>query len=176
VDKYAKKYDYVYGRDYVNLGFQVAFAQTVKGMVQDIKGTVKEDWKGTPLTNIPVLKNVKSIKDVSGIIDITPVASLDTWLGLATRVYDTPLVYVPTAVMAPEGYPYKDSKQIKGILMGVKGAGDYEYLMGVKEEGTQISTILSMVYGLIILLIIFGNIGYHGARISAQNAQKHGSE
>jgi len=42
--------------------------------------------------------------------------------------------------------------------------------MGVKLEGTQVSTALSLVYALIIFLVILGNIGYHGSRLAAKNA------
>ncbi|MDR3708239.1 MAG: hypothetical protein P4L33_08055 [Capsulimonadaceae bacterium] len=163
----AQKYGYVYGRDYINFGYQVAPAQTLKGIVTNMKGTLKTDWHSKPLETFPVMANVNSIKDVAAVIDITPVSSLDAWLGLVVQKYHTPFIYVPTAVMAPEGYPYRDSGQVAGIVIGVKGAGDYETLLGVKMQGTQVSTALSMVYALIILLVIVGNIGYHGARRAA---------
>ena len=169
-DALAKKNGYVYGRDYINFGFQVAYTQTLKGIVRDIKGTLKTDWTGKPLSGFSIMANVNSIKDVGAIAEITPSSTLDSWLGLVTQIYHTPLIYVPTAVMAPEGYPFRDSGQIAGIVIGVKGAGDYENLMGVKLEGTQVSTALSLVYALIIFLVILGNIGYHGSRLAAKNA------
>lgn len=171
-DPLAKKYGYVYGRDFVNFGFQVAYVQTLKGIVNDIKGTIKVDWNGKPLSQFPVLAHVNSIKDIGAVVEITPASSLDSWLGLVTQIYHTPLIYVPTAVMAPEGYPFRDSGQVAGILVGVKGAGDYEKLMGVKMEGTQVSTALSMVYALIIILVVVGNIGYHGGRLADKNAAR----
>jgi hypothetical protein len=170
IDKLAPQYGYVYGKDYVNCGYQLAMPQTLKGIVKDFKGTLRTDWQGKPLDKYPVLSSVKSMKDIGAIVEITPIGSLDYWLGLVTQVYHTPIVFAPTAVMAPEGYPYSDSNQLQGILIGVKGAGDYEQLIGVKREGTQVSTVLSMVYGLIIVLIVIGNIGYHGARIAAKRA------
>ena len=166
-DSLAPQYGYVYGRDYVNFGYQVAPAQTFKGIVSNLKGTLKSDWKDQPLDKMPVLAKVNSVKDIGAIVDITPVSSLEYLLGLVVQKYHTPLIYVPTAVMAPEGYPYRDSGQVAGIVVGVKGAGDYESLLHVKGQGTQICTALSLVYALIIVLVIVGNIGYHGARRAA---------
>ena len=57
-------------------------------------------------------------------------------------------------------FPFLDSHQIEGLLAGVKGAGDYEELMGMKGGGTRVATALSLVYALIITLIVVGNIGY----------------
>jgi hypothetical protein len=74
--------------------------------------------------------------------------------------------------MAPEAFPYLDSHQISGMAIGIKGAGDYEKLLGMKSTGTQISSAMSLVYALIILLIVVGNIGYWADRaVKAQQAK-----
>jgi hypothetical protein len=170
VKEIAPKYNYVYGVNYVDFGYKSpgAYAAILKGMVQDIPGTLKEDYKNQSLSSFPVMKGIHDIHNVSIIIEITPSSTLDQMLQLVQGVNHTPLVFVPTAVMAPESYPYLDSHQISGIVTGIKGAGDYEQLLGLSDFGTQASTALSMVYALIILLIILGNVGYHMAR-SAQN-------
>jgi len=161
-DKLAPQYGYEYGRDYINFGYRpnAVFQQTVKGMVQDVPGTIKKDAKNQPVASYSIMKGIKSAKDIGAVIDITPVSSVGVWIGLFQGANNTPLFYAPTAVMAPEGYPYLDSGQISGILTGVKGAGDYEQLLGTKSFGTQATSALSFVYALIILLVIFGNIGY----------------
>jgi len=171
-DKLAQKYNYKYGQDYVNWGYKVAYPQTLIGMVQDIPGTLKEDANGTPMAKLPVMNGVHTFKDISVVAEITPVSSLDLWLGMVQGVDHTPIVYLPTAVMAPEAFPYLDSHQISGMAIGIKGAGDYEKLLGMKSTGTQISSAMSLVYALIILLIVVGNIGYWADRaVKAQQAK-----
>jgi len=61
-DALARKNNYVYGRDYINFGYQVAYTQTLKGIVRDIKGTLKTDWTGKPLAGFAIMANVNSIK------------------------------------------------------------------------------------------------------------------
>lgn len=173
VQPLAKKYGYVYGRDYVNWGFKppAVTAVTLKGLVKDIPGTIKTDANGTPLSQIPVMKGIKTRADVAAVVDITPVASADAWLGLFEQNNNPPFLFAPTAVMAPTYYPYLDSKQIAGMLTGIKGAGDYETLLNTHSFGTQAAGALSMVYALIILLIILGNLGFYMARAARRRAQ-----
>ncbi len=174
VQPLAKKYGYVYGRDYVNWGFKPGsvYAVTIKGLVKDIPGTIKTDVNGTPLSQIPVMKTIKTRADVAAVVDITPVASTDAWLGLFEQNNTPPYLLAPTAVGAPTYYPYLDSKQIAGMLTGIKGAGDYESLLGTSSFGTRAAGALSVVYALIILLIILGNLGYYMARAARRRAQR----
>ena len=169
----AAKYGYVYGRDYVNWGYRpfAVFTQTLKGLVNNIPGTIKKDWKGKPIADFPVMQGIKDIQDVKGIVEITPSGTLDTWIGLVQGVNKTPVLYAPTAVMAPDSYSYLDSGQISGLLTGVKGAGDYEKLTGVTSFGTKAAGALSLVYALIILLIIIGNIGYFQQKAAEKRGQ-----
>ncbi len=162
----APRFGYVYGTDWVNWGFKPSgvFPQTLKALVNDIPGAIKTDYKGRPITSFPVMQGKKTIKDVGAIIEITPSNSVAGWIGLVQGVNKTPLLYSPTAVMAPDAYPYLDSGQIAGMLTGVKGAGDYEKLTGTKSFGTQATGALSLVYALLIGLIILGNIGYFAGR------------
>ncbi|BDI32400.1 hypothetical protein CCAX7_44510 [Capsulimonas corticalis] len=173
-DKVSLKYHYQYGVDYINWGYRPnsVFPQVLKGLVTNIPGTIKKDMHDRDVTKFPVMKDIKSIKDVKAIIDITPVSSLETWLGLVQGANNTPMLYAPTAVMAPDSYPYLDSHQVSGLLTGVKGAGDYEGLTGVKAFATRGAGALSLVYALIIFLVILGNIGYQQGRIHARRTQE----
>ncbi|MGI4792091.1 MAG: hypothetical protein ACRYFS_24985 [Janthinobacterium lividum] len=166
----AKKYSYVYGRDYINWGYRPAsvFVPTVKSLVVDIPGTIKKDYKGTPVTDFPVMKGIKSRADVGAVVEVTPTASADVWLGLFEQNNTPPFLFAPTAVMAPTYYPYIDTGQIAGMLTGIKGAGDYEGLLKTHSFGTRAAGTLSLVYGLIILLIIIGNVGFYASRAASR--------
>lgn len=168
----AKQYGYVYGRDYINWGYrpQTVFVPTLKGLVVDIPGTIKKDYKGAPLDQFPVMKGIKTRADVGAVVEVTPTASADTWLGLFEQNNTPPFLFAPTAVMAPTYYPYIDTGQISGMLTGIKGAGDYEKLLGTHSFGTRAAGALSLAYALIILLIVIGNVGYYASRSAAKKA------
>ena len=94
----------------------------------------------------------------------TPSGTLDYWIAYVYGSYRTPLIYCPTAVMAPEGYNPLDAGQIKGMLTGMKGAAEYESLLGRQDFATRAAGALSTSHLLIIVLIIAGNIGYISSR------------
>jgi hypothetical protein len=168
----AVKYHYTYGVDYVNWGYRPfnSFEATLMGLVNNIPGTIKKDSRGANVASLPVMHNVRNIKDVSAIVEITPSGTVASWIGLVAGANHTPILYAPTAIMAPSAYPYLDSGQIAGLLTGVKGAGDYEKLTGAKSFGTRATGALSFVYGLIIVLVILGNLGYHLGRAAERRA------
>ena len=173
VEPLAKQYGYVYGRDYVNWGFKppVAFIPTIKGLVTDIPATIKKDYKGTPIAQLPLMQGIKTRDDVGAVVEISPVTSAENWIGLFEQNERPPFLFAPTAVMAPTYYPYLDSGQMAGMLTGIKGAGDYEGLLGTHSFGSRAAGALSLVYALIILLIILGNVGYYAARAAERRAQ-----
>lgn len=180
VEPLAQKYGYVYGRDYVNWGYKPisSFVPTLKGLVTDIPGTIKKDYKGTPLAQIAVMKGIKTRGDVGAVVEITPSATAETWLGLFEQNNTPPFLFAPTAVMAPTYYPYLDTGQMAGMLTGIKGAGDYEgllihaNLLDKPSFGTRAAGALSLVYTLIILLVILGNVGYYASRAAQRRGEQ----
>ena len=74
--------------------------------------------------------------------------------------------------MAPTYYPYLDSGQISGMLTGIKGAGDYEGLIGIRRASAPARRgALSLVYFLIVVLIVLGNLGYYAGRTARRRAE-----
>lgn len=180
VEPLAKRYGYVYGRDYVNWGFRppASYVPTIKGLVTDIPGTIKKDYKGTPITQFPVMKGIKTRDDIGALVEVTPAATAESWLGLFEQNNNPPFLFAPTAVMAPTYYPYLDTKQMAGMLTGIKGAGDYEgllinaKLLDRPSFGTGAAGALSFVYALIILLIVLGNVGYYAGRAAQRRLDR----
>lgn len=180
VEPLAKKFGYVYGRDYVSWGYRppASYVATIKGLVTDIPGTIKKDYKGTPITQFEVMKGIKTRDDISALVEITPSATAENWLGLFEQNNKPAFLFAPTAVMAPTYYPYLDTGQMAGMLTGIKGAGDYEGLL-IKAKlldkpsfGSGAAGALSLVYALIILLIVLGNIGYYAGRTARLKGER----
>jgi hypothetical protein len=177
VNALAPKYGYVEGRDYVNFGYRpgAVFPQTVQAMATDIPGALKKDRHGKPLVGMPAMKGISSIQSLGAVVEVTPAATAETWMGLGglrQGPKPVPFLLATTAVGAPTYYPYLDSGQIAGMLTGVKGAGDYEFLLGTSTFGTRATSALSLVYALIIGLIALGNIGYFAGRAAERRASQ----
>lgn len=163
VDKLAKDYDYQYGRDYVNFGYRPAGAAValLKTAVNDLPGAMGKDSKGTPIADIPCMKGVKSVNEVSLIVEVAAAATIDVWVQFFQRAGKKPVptIYCPTSVMATEAIPMLETGQLQGMLIGLKGASEYEGLLEKEGFASAASSSLSLSHLLIILLIILGNVG-----------------
>lgn len=151
-----------YGEDWVQWGYR-PFSNMpliLQGLARDIPNTMVNDMNGTPLSEIPMMKNIKDIKDIGLVEEITSSGTAQYWIAYIYGPYRTPIVYAPTSVMAPSAFNYLDAKQIKGMLLGMKGAAEYEKLINHEARATSGAGSLSSSHLLIIFMIILGNIGY----------------
>ncbi|MHB0913368.1 MAG: hypothetical protein ACYC2Y_07975 [Armatimonadota bacterium] len=159
----AKEMGKEYGKDWVDLGFRPpsSVQVVIQGMTRDLPKALTSDRYGTPLAKIPMMRGIRNKDDVGLVAEITPSATLGLWIAFFKG---PPIVYAPTAVMAPEAYNFLDAEQISGMLPGMQGAAVYEQLLNAKGFATKGTGALSASHVLIILLIIIGNIGYLSSR------------
>lgn len=162
-DRISPQYGYQYGRDYCNWGYRPAAAiETIlKAMVRDVPGAIIADYKNTPLASLPVMQNIKTVDDIGIIVEVASANTLTPWLQYFQRTGKEPIatLFCPTPVMAPEAFPYLKSGQLQGMLVGLKGAIEYEGLIGEPGFATRASASLSYAHLLIISLIVLGNVG-----------------
>ena len=167
-DKLQPEFKYVYGEDFVDLGFRPADAiePLLKTAVDDFPAAFVKDVKGTALAQLPMMANIKTVNDVGLIIEITPSETLPPWLQFFQRAGEKPIptLYGPTAVMGPEKYPLLKSGQLQGMMLGLRGASEYETLLGIEGFGHRGGASLSLSHLLIIGLIALGNAGMWAER------------
>jgi len=168
----AKKYGAKYGENWLNVGFITGDMAFLLRMAKNFQEAFKEDSiHHKPLASYPVARKVKNIDDIGLIIDVTGSERYAYWIIIQTT-YKVPLAVACTAVTTPDLYPFLDSKQLIGVLSGLKGATEYERLIrGSHREITlQMMMSQSMAHLLIIILIILGNIGLLLERRLGRNA------
>ncbi len=148
------------GVDWVNLGFKTGGAVLVTQMGEDIKRAYPADARGNSTQNLPVMAGVHNYDDIGLIIDLASSAAPGTWIVYAHDPYDIKLAAGVTGVMAADYYPFLQTGQMMGLLNGLKGAAEYEYLVGQTGFGLLGMSAQSVAHLLIILFVILGNIGY----------------
>ena len=156
----AKEEGKVYGKDYIFLGYRPYPAVVIMSMGQDFRQSFPEDYYGTPLDSLPMMKNVKNYKDTKLVLTINATSGVDYWIIYGHERYGFPLAIGVTAVMAADYYSYLNSGQIVGIIGGLKGAAEYEKLIGQGDLATMGMNIQSFVHLVIVLFIVTGNVGY----------------
>jgi hypothetical protein len=162
------EYDKEYGRDYCFLGWKPGFVAVVLGMGQSIPETFPTDHYDTPIGEIPMMTGIENFNDIPFAVSLSAgdPGALTLWIPYVQTRFGQKLGAGMTAVSAADAFPYLQSGQLTGMLGGMKGAAEYEFLVGeagyteAAMPATQAMDSQSMAHLAIILLIILGNVGF----------------
>jgi hypothetical protein len=174
-----------YGKDWVNLGYQPGWGIMIQKLAAatDFHQSLGTDARGTPLSEVPCMRTVKSIKDVKLLAEFTGlVGAFDAWLQFfQTKEYRPPMAHGCTSITIPEAYIYLDSGQIVGLHEGIAGAAAYSEMLSKqhKKRGPDsaivTNTALAVAHVVVILLIVIGNVGMLLARRKPRAAVGEGT-
>jgi len=172
--------DLRYGVDYANLGYKDGAAAVMRRMGEDIAGAFPTDVKGTPLSQIPIMKGVHDLRQVKLVFTAATGLIGEWWITQVHPQVGVPVIIGPTAVSAPKYYAFINSGQIVGMLGGMKGAAEFENLLRERypqmekfykttraftaTKGNDAQTVLHTV---ILLFLLLGNIAYIRHRAAA---------
>jgi len=160
----AAEYGKVYGVDFVNLGYKANYVAVLQGMGASIENIYPTDNEGTRLSELPLMSHVKNYDDIDFIYVVADNGIVDYWISIVQAQYHVPVGCGVTAVMAPKFYAYVGAGQMTGLLGGMKGAAEYEILVGKEGMAFKGMDIQSLVHFLIIGFIILGNLSYFMSR------------
>ncbi|MCD6182252.1 MAG: hypothetical protein J7K89_07730 [Candidatus Cloacimonetes bacterium] len=152
----------VYGQDYVNMGFKAGGMVTIQAMGKHFKGIYTTDSNGTPVENIPMMKHIDNFENIAFVISLSAGApGVKEWVQVAGDTYGRQVSSGVTGVSVSSVMPYvNEQKQLTGLLAGLKGAAEYEYLIGHPGTATSGMDAQSLAHLIIIIFIIIGNITY----------------
>ena len=166
----AKEYDKEYGKDFVYLGYKPQPAAAMLGIGEEIRIIYPRDYYNTPLDSLPVMKGIHTYRDIPLVVSFSGSALPEIWVAYAQARYGAKVATGATAVMAASFYPYLQTGQMIGMLAGMKGAAEYEYLVykhgysKAPRPAMRSMDAVSVAHLLIMLFIILGNIGYFAMR------------
>lgn len=146
------------GEDYVFLGYAPGDASAVISMGQDFHAAFPTDYYGTKTETLPLLTSIRTLRDVQYVISLSVgFPGLDTWYVYGKEKYGFELGGGCTAVSAPRFYPLLHTGQINGLLGGLRGAAEYELLLGKEGKALAGMDAQSATHFLIIFLIAVCN-------------------
>ncbi|MDI6740164.1 MAG: hypothetical protein QME74_07350 [Candidatus Edwardsbacteria bacterium] len=174
LNQIALEYGAVYGKDYVFLGYKVGSAIVIMSMGENIRQAYPADAYGTPIDSLPMMTDIRNYADIPLVVDVAGSAVIQNWVIFAGARYKARVGAGCTAVSSADYYPFLQSGQMVGLLNGMKGASDYEYL-NAKHGYTAVPRVagkgmdaVSIVHLLIMGFIVLGNIGYFVTKKQAQ--------
>jgi len=159
-----------YGTEVIYLGYvpgNEVGMQTFGDSPLDAKGT---DHYGTSLSELPLMLEIENAADIDLWAEWTSGTPGEQQViqfvqGRHGGPSAVPLVVGSTAVSVPGMMPFYAAGQIIGILNGLAGAGEFEYLVNRDypdypyEQGPGLDA-QSVAHVLVILFVVIGNIGW----------------
>jgi len=160
----AAEYGKKYGEDYVFLGYKPYMQIVVLNMGENFRKPFPKDFYDTELDKLPMMLGLNNYSNIDCVININATSGADYWINYANGRYGVPLALGVTAVMATDYYAFLQSGQIYGLMGGLKGAAEYEKLIGrPKDTASRSMDAVSIAHVVIVLFIIVGNIAFFAA-------------
>ena len=125
---------------------------------ESIRSQFPVDFYGTPLDSIPVMRGIRNYSEIALLVNLTASSAADYWIQFGVGRYRKPMILGATAVMATDYYPYLSSRQLLGLIGGMKGAAEYEKRMDLFGDGRRGMDAQSLVHVIVTLLVILGNL------------------
>jgi len=156
----------MYGRDYVFLGWQPPPIVPMLGMGESITNIYVVDYYGNQTDTLEMMQYIRNYNDINILVSLSGSRIPISWVAYAQNRYGVPVGVGCTAVSGADFYPYYQTGQFTGLMVGMKGASEYEELVestyGVEGRRVASEAMLSLTYAhlIIILFIVIGNIGF----------------
>jgi hypothetical protein len=118
---------------------------------------------------LPVLQGITNLRDVNYAVSLgAGNPGVEAWYVFGKDKYKFELGGGCTGVMAPGLYPLLRSGQINGLIGGLRGAAEYETLIGQKGKAIAGMDAQSATHLAIIVLVIICNLFYFSLRRQAK--------
>ena len=159
-----KEFNKEEGVDYVFLGYPPEITATILGMGTSIERVFPKDDRGVLVGDIPLMQTVHNYGDIAFAISVSDDDTPVYWINYGNARYQLKFAPAVTAVMATTFFPFLNSGQIVGMVAGLKGAAEYERLIGRKEMASRGMDAQSIAHLVVIGFILVGNLAYFATR------------
>jgi hypothetical protein len=160
--------DAVYDEDYVMLGFYAGGEATAKAFATDVKSIVKVDMFGTPVGDLEMMKDINSVSDFDMIINV---GECNNYIMFQmSKPYGVETIMCPLMFgLAPDIMPQYEAGVVQGVIAGLRGGAEFEFLSGLAGKGIVGLDSISTSHGMVIGLLILGNLGMVMKKISGDD-------
>lgn len=160
----ADEFDRLYGKDFVYLGFKPQYIAAILSMGESMQATFPRDYLGQSYDSLPLMQKVDNYDDIAAVLSIADGSLTTHWIEYGRSRYNITVVAAVTAAMVTTYDPYLSSGQMEALVGGLRGAAEYEQLIGIGGAGQRGMTAQTASHLYIILLILIGNFLYFRSR------------
>lgn len=162
-----------YGVDAVYMGYKDGALPAMRQMHEQFHAVFPTDYYlRAPADSLALTAAVHGYSDIAFCFSVSTGVIGEYWANLVNAQFGLPVASGCTAVSAPKYFAYLRAGQMFALLGGLKGAAEYEELVMNAypriRELTEAQVyyaakgwdVQSLVYSIIIVFIILGNIAY----------------
>jgi hypothetical protein len=160
----ARKYGKHYGEDYIYLGFRPQYVSAILGMGESIAKVFPEDYLKKQWAAYPGFTDLSDYEDTWLVVSVADGSLPIHWAEYANARYKVDVAVACAAVMVTAFKPYFSSGQLIGPVAGVKGAAEYEKLLGQEGAAQRRLFTQSAAHLFIILIVVLANIAAYVRR------------
>lgn len=152
------KAGYVYGEDYVFLGYIPGESTGVDRLAKSIRDLISVDYEGNKIEDLPMMADIDKAEDFAFVMAFgsgwTPGSYITNW-------------YLPYGIpIIPFSHMYGLSGYlsswmagfIPGTICGVRGSGEWANYLGLPSTAVTMLDSVGLGHAIMILFIILGNI------------------
>ena len=155
--------DKEYGKDWVNLGYIEGKETAMSAVGADFLYPGKDAY-GNELSSLPLLQTVKSVDDVDLVLIIQGSGYNIASIRQFAVPYNKPSIMGTMSMGLPEILSYYDAGIVDGILSGLTGAAQYEFLRHTPGLAIRGMDAISLSHIFLIGLMLVVNILYISSR------------
>lgn len=161
IDTHGKKY----GVDFVNLGYVAGVETAMSAFAGDIHKTFPVDYRKNPISSLPMMSSIRSARDISLLFTVAAGSpGIPEFARQIQGPYKVPFAGGLVAISVPIYMPYVQSGQMLGLLAGLRGAAEYEQLLGIKGKATIGMDAISFSHLVVLAFILIANVAYFASR------------
>jgi hypothetical protein len=160
----AEKHGKKYGIDYIYLGFRPQYISAILGMGESIARVFPEDYLKKQWQEYPLFSGLENYDNAGLVISVSDGSLPIHWAEYANARYGVEIGVACAAVMVTAFKPYFNSGQLIGPVAGVKGAAEYEKLLGRQGAAQRRLFTQSSAHILIIVLVLGANLAAYMGR------------
>ena len=159
-------YGYVYGEDWIRLGYIPGQETAMGSLASSFSNTVSADYvEGRPLSDFSIMDNIETGADIDLIVSFeTGTPGAPEWLRQYNAPFGTRQITGCIGVSVSGMIPYVQAGQIQALMPGLATSGEYEILLGDPGLAVAASDAISTSHIYVSLLVIIGNIAYFMSR------------
>lgn len=147
-----------YGVDYIVMPYIPGGETYVAQLAQDPQSMYTQDYFYNFVEDLPLFQEFQNGADIDLIVEFCHGPQFYDYLRHFNAAYGTPIAISVVAYIYAEVMPYYATGQFIGYMVGLRGAGEYEKIVGKPGIALQGADALSGSYAWIIAVIIIGNI------------------